>query len=300
VTEYCPGDPFLVALTARHLGAVAVDEPSPEDLVAAKEEAGFGLRRDDGEDDGGAERAEARLATLIEQALPVEEAYMLRRALDGASQRTIAAAVGIRQPSVHLRLTRAVESLRRAATGRTPLRRAASQVRIPGLVAVTKTTSERQETMTTTQVQAQHINGTTTHDDKREGAFAELLAERDALQAKLVAKARAQIEVNVLARAALDAEDAECWAVLAQCGADTKAKAKRGPRGAGERGRRQTAPSGDVLSVIRSAGSDGMSAPAIGKATGLNAATVKARIQKLPTVEKIGKGRATAYRVVGV
>lgn len=136
MAEYCQGEPFFVALTERIIGARASDAPSPEDAAAENEESGWRRPNEEEDDEVRAARAAERLAALVGDTLPIEEMYVLRRTLDGASQRQIAAETGIRQPSVQARLARAIAKVRAKASGEGRIARpAVSRMKIPGLTA---------------------------------------------------------------------------------------------------------------------------------------------------------------------
>jgi DNA-directed RNA polymerase specialized sigma24 family protein len=127
--EYLRGERFQVQLNERHLAVLLDDAPNAEEMAIAREEAAW--TPSTSEPAVVARDWPAELAALVDAVLPIEEAFILRRALDGATQREIAAVCGIAQPSVHSRLRRAIRKLRRHARGEAPLKATPCKMRGP-------------------------------------------------------------------------------------------------------------------------------------------------------------------------
>lgn len=113
-------DPLFVPLTAKMLAVAPSDTPTPEELLIAKEE----LLAAEGEGLNSGRRlspamqrallwlgtdSPERVGKLIDWALPLEEAYIVRRyLLSGDAQQAIANDVGITRQGVGYRMRRAL------------------------------------------------------------------------------------------------------------------------------------------------------------------------------------------------
>lgn len=133
--RFVPGEPFFVPLRERHIAVLRDHGPSPEEGAMAREEAAWVPRRE--EDDEPARGLPPEVEAMIDTALPLEEALIFRQAMAGVSQRQIAAELGIRQPSVQARLSRATMKLRLVAQrGSHGMRSAGTRMKLVELVAV--------------------------------------------------------------------------------------------------------------------------------------------------------------------
>ena len=112
-------EPNLVSLRAVHLESIASGVMDPESAAMQAEELSWRTVSEP-EDEPPQPTLNVMVLTLLD-ALPLEEAYILRQSFMGTSQRQIAEALGIQQPSVCNRLSIAMERMRAAAQGRDPV-----------------------------------------------------------------------------------------------------------------------------------------------------------------------------------
>jgi DNA-directed RNA polymerase specialized sigma24 family protein len=133
MTEWEKGEPFFVPLTERMLDVVIASGLSPEDEAIQREELSWAPRVTEDSDDEPAPLAlPPALERALDEAIDPDERFALRAHLGGASQRAIAQALGISQPSVWAMLRRSVQRVRLHQAGVPLPSRGRRTVRVPG------------------------------------------------------------------------------------------------------------------------------------------------------------------------